>query len=72
MLRRIGADLVVIAKPGITQQEIATIQAEADECGISAYSTSEAAEETDGQTQYVEVDGLMLTYRARKARVSSV
>lgn len=66
MLRRIGADLVVIAEPGLTQQEIATIQAEADECGISAYSTSEAPEESGAETEYVEVDGLMLTYRGRK------
>jgi lipopolysaccharide/colanic/teichoic acid biosynthesis glycosyltransferase len=65
MLRRLKADLVILADPQLSRDRSMSIGKDAESCGAGSYSTSEIFDCQDTETEYVELDGLLLAHRSR-------
>lgn len=66
MLRMLGASLVILADRDLTSEETSDIRAEADSVNAVTCVIPEPFEEDCGVTEYIELDGVMLAYRAKR------
>lgn len=68
LLRHAEATVLILADPAIGPEEAACVRREAEVAGISTYVISDAFPEESVETEYVELDGLMLAYKPQPAK----
>jgi lipopolysaccharide/colanic/teichoic acid biosynthesis glycosyltransferase len=64
LLRRLNASVLIIAEPELEAQELADIRQVAEAARMFLYVVPEPFVEDGSTTEYVELDGLMLAYKA--------
>jgi exopolysaccharide biosynthesis polyprenyl glycosylphosphotransferase len=67
LLRRLGASIVILAEPDLAAEEAAAIRAETDVAGATVCVIPEPFREASCVTEYVELDGVMLAYSAKRS-----
>jgi exopolysaccharide biosynthesis polyprenyl glycosylphosphotransferase len=65
MLRRVEASVLILADPEMTIDRSAAVISEAEEAGVSTYVIPDAFTHENGETEYLELDGVMLAYRPK-------
>ncbi len=67
LLRRLGASIVILAEPALAADEAAAIRAESDAAGATVCVIPEPFQQESCTTEYVELDGVMLAYAAKRS-----
>jgi len=68
MLRRAEASVLIFADPEMGAEDVATVRGDADAAGISTYAIPDASTDECSETEYVELDGVMLAYQPKCTR----
>ena len=67
LLRHAEATVLILADPASGSEEVACVTREAEVAGISTYVIPDAFTDEGIETEYVELDGLMLAYKPQRA-----
>lgn len=67
LLRRIGASVLILADPEMGSEEATAVRSEVDAAGISTYVIPDAFSDDCADTEYVDLDGVMLAYRPKRS-----
>lgn len=64
LLRRLNAQMLILAEPELDPEETAAIRSEAEAAGISTYVIPEPFLDEAAAVAYIELDGVMLAHKA--------
>ena len=68
LLRRMEASIVILAEPALSADEAAAIRTESDAAGATLCVVPEPFQQESCTTEYVELDGVMLAYAAKRSK----
>ena len=66
LLRKLGASVLILAEPDILPDEATSLRAEAHAAGIVTYVIPEPFLDNESDTEYIEMDGVLLAYRVKR------
>ena len=69
LLRRLGANVLILAAPEITPEESAAITSLAEAAGVTTYVIPEPTLEPGYVVEYVEVDGVLLAHKVTQRQL---
>ncbi len=65
LLRRVEASVLILAEPEMDAEESTFVRQEAETAGLSTYVIPDAFSKDCAETDFVELDGLMLAFRTK-------
>ena len=67
LLRKLGADVLIIADPEMPPDEAISIRSQAEAAGIATFVIPEPFLDEGSTTEYVEMDGMLLAYKVGRS-----
>ena len=67
LLRRAEASVLILADPEMNTGETATVRSEAEAAGVATYVIPDTFTDEHVETEYVELDGVILAYRPKRS-----